>query len=323
MRLTGHRTSADPGGVVKTPAGPIWTWAAVIAALALIFMIDRATAAAPVQHLYYIPIILASLRFGFRGSAVSAVAIALYHLANPRVITFRYEESDVVQIALFIAVGLTAAKLANDSRQLHRLATTDDLTGLHNLRSFEAHLRRLVRDAARHALPIALLVLDLDRLKSLNDTHGHLAGAEAVRTVGHTIADTLPPGSIACRYGGDEFVIALPRCEEIRARGLADRLRLAVNNLAPVLAGVPFPTGTLSISVGIACAAEITSPAASRGVDPFAGGDDAAGEALFRAADRALYAAKSGGRNRVSVARLDLFSGAAALAIALPPESGA
>ena len=217
MRLTRHRTSPDRGSIVNASAERAWTWAIVLAALALIFMVDRATAVAPVQHLYYIPIILASVRFGFRGSLVAAAAIVLYHLANPKVITFRYEESDIVQIALFIAVGLTAAKLANDSRRLHKLATTDDLTGLHNLRSFEAHLRMLMRVATRRALPIALLVLDLDRLKSLNDTHGHLAGAEAVRTVGQTIAEHLPAGAVACRYGGDEFVIALPDCDEARA----------------------------------------------------------------------------------------------------------
>ena len=292
-------------------------------------MVDRATAVAPVQHLYYVPIILASVRFGFRGSAVAAAAIVLYHLANPQVITFRYEESDVVQIALFVAVGLTAAKLSNDSRRLHRLATTDDLTGLHNLRSFETHLRMLMM-ASHRASPIALLVLDLDRLKSMNDTHGHLAGAEAVRTVGQTIARHLPGGAVACRYGGDEFVIALPDCEEVRARAIADGLRLAVNSLAPVLAGVPFPAGTLSISVGMACSATTALPAtpppslwarfsssedsrARASLDEWQ--DDAAGEALFRAADAALYVAKSGGRNRVAVGNVDLPQGNGAVGL--------
>jgi PleD family two-component response regulator len=127
---------------------------------------------------------------------------------------FRYQESDLVQMALFVAVGVTSAKLANDSRRLHRLALTDDLTGLHNLRSFEARLRMLVRASRQRSAPLALLLLDLDRLKSLNDTHGHLAGAEAVRTVGHLIAIRVPQDAVACRYGGDEFVIALPQCDE-------------------------------------------------------------------------------------------------------------
>ena len=79
---------------------------------------------------------------------------------------------------------------------------TDDLTGLHNLRSFEERLRIMVRVARETKTPLSLLVLDLDRLKSLNDVHGHLAGAEAVRTLGEVLAARLPRESTACRYGG-------------------------------------------------------------------------------------------------------------------------
>ena len=298
MQLTRHEASEDPDVVLNRPMPQALGWGIVVLALAIVFLLDRATELAPVQHLYYLPIIFASIRFGHRGGLpAAAAAILLYHTANPRVLTFPYGESDLVQIALFIGVGVTSAKLANDSRRLHRLAITDDLTGLHNLRSFEAQLRTLVRGTARHALPIALLVLDLDRLKSLNDVHGHLAGAEAVRTVGQKIAERLPPGAVACRYGGDEFVIALPGCDEPRARAIADDLRQSVNGCAPVLAGVSFPAGALSISVGIACRSFEWRPPSR---DPAA--DDADGEDLFRAADAALYAAKAEGRNRVSVA---------------------
>ena len=74
--------------------------------LLLVFALDRATGATPVQHLYYLPIIFAGLRFGMPGGFVSAVsAIVLYHVANPHLLTFRYEESDLVQIVLFLAVG--------------------------------------------------------------------------------------------------------------------------------------------------------------------------------------------------------------------------
>ena len=301
MRLTGSRAAADSSIVVDESGSRTWTLAAVAAALGLVFALDRVSGLAPVQHLYYIPIILASVRFGYRGSATAAFAILLYHLANPRVITFQYTEGDVLQIALFVGIGVAAAKLANDRRRLHRLAITDDLTGLHNLRSFEGQLRTLLRNAVVYQLPVALLVLDLDRLKSLNDTHGHLAGAEAVRSIGHLIAGCLPAGGVACRYGGDEFVIAVPDCDEQRALAFADQLRRDVNAFAPVLAGVPFPAGTLSISIGIASTTSPSTPASSQASDDRAH-DDAAGEALFRAADAALYAAKAGGRNRVAVA---------------------
>ena len=297
MQLTSHGPRVDSDVVLIRPMPQPLAWGVVIGALGLIFALDRATALAPVQHLYYLPIIFAGIRFSYRGGvSAAAVAILLYHVANPRVITFPYGESDLVQITLFLAVAIASAKLANDSRRLHRLAITDDLTGLHNLRSFEAHLRTLTRDAMYKSLPIALLVLDLDRLKSLNDIHGHLAGAEAVRTVGRLMAERLPEGSVACRYGGDEFVVALPDCDEGEARAIADILRATVSECAPVLAGVPFPAGTLSISVGVA-SRSFAGPA----VTPDPAGDDAAGEDLFRAADAALYAAKGGGRNCVAI----------------------
>ena len=98
------------------------------------------------------------------------------------------------------------------------------------------------------------LVLDVDRLKSLNDEHGHLAGAAARWSVGHLIQAQLPPGTTACRYGGDEFVVAVPRCDRTAARRLAENLRAGVRRLSPTLNGTAFLAGTLSISVGVACA---------------------------------------------------------------------
>jgi diguanylate cyclase (GGDEF)-like protein len=295
MRLTSDRPSSHADTLLanrRVPPGP--SAAIVGVALALVFVLDHFTRAVALQHLYYIPIIVAGVRFGFRGSTMAATAaVLLYHLANPHLLTFRYGELDLVQIALFVAVGLISAKLAVDARRLHRLAVTDDLTGLHNLRSFEARLRGVL-SARDGETPIALLVLDVDRLKSLNDAHGHLAGADAVRTVGHIVAGCLPAGGFACRYGGDEFVIALPRADESRARHVAEDLRRAVNACAPVLAGTAFEAGTLSISVGIACGWAGRSEVRDRGAA------EAAGEELFRAADAALYTSKRAGRNRVS-----------------------
>jgi diguanylate cyclase (GGDEF)-like protein len=295
MRLTvkGNPEVESPHPVPSIRS--VGAWAALAAGLLLVFLLDQATGSAPVQHLYYLPIIFAAVRFGFPGGiAAPLAAIVLYHVANPRLLAFAHEHWDMVQIGLFLAVGLFTAKLTDDKRRLHTLASTDDLTGLHNLRSFERHLAAMVR-ACRHAsVPLAVLVLDVDRLKSLNDTHGHLAGAEAVRTVGRIIASRAPPDSVACRYGGDEFVIALPRCTEVGGRAFADGLRHAVYATAPVLTRLPFRAGTLSISVGVAC--ELFTSHAER-LD-----DTGLGEELFRAADRALYQAKQLGRNHVCVA---------------------
>jgi len=296
-------TSRKPGSLYHAAAKPLvsagWALALICAGLLLVFALDRATETAPVQHLYYLPIILAAFRFGRRASlAVTLAAIILYHLADPRLIARRYGESDIIQIALFFAVGLVTAKFKTDAARLHLLAMTDDLTGLDNLRSFEPRLAGMVSDARRNSASLSLLVLDVDRLKALNDQHGHLAGAEAVQTVGGIIAGHLPPGAAACRFGGDEFAVALPHCSLREAEAAAARLCKAVNSAAPALAGRSFPAGTLSISVGLACHTFNGAPRAASS----SGDDRQAGEALFRAADEALYAAKAGGRNRIAVA---------------------
>jgi diguanylate cyclase (GGDEF)-like protein len=293
MRLT---VNGNPKPEHAQPVlGRVVAWAALTAALLLVFVLDQSTGSEPVQHLYYLPIIFAAIRFRFFGGiAAPLAAIVMYHVANPRLLAFEHEHWDIVQVALFVAVGLITAQLTDDKRRLHALASTDDLTGLHNLRSFEAHLAALVRACQHAGVPLAVLVLDVDRLKSINDTHGHLAGAEAVRAVGRIIAAQAPPDAVACRYGGDEFVIALPRCTEVGGRAFADGLRHAVYATAPVLAGLAFPARTLSISIGVACEMFESQPEHR---------DDAGlGEDLFRAADHALYQAKVLGRNHVCVA---------------------
>ena len=298
MKLTGpspitrlSKRSEPPGAI---------TYVAVVVSLAGIFWLDRITASAPLQHLYYLPIIVASLRIGApAGFAASIVSIVLYHLANPAMFVAGYRESDIVQIVLFVAVGLVTARVSEDARRLHHLAATDDLTGLHNLRSFEARLAGLVGASEATGRPLAMLVLDVDRLKSINDVHGHLAGAEAVRTVGGVLAARLPPEAVACRYGGDEFVVALPEHSADQALQVASDLRNGVASIAPVLAGVNFGRGTLSISVGVAC---LEPPPRRKPGIAAQTSPHTAGEALFKAADDALYHAKRDGRNRVTVA---------------------
>ena len=205
---------------------------------------------------------------------------------------------DWFQIALFFAAGVIAGRMTVDADRLRRIASTDDLTGLHNLRSFESRLARMVRTAHEDRTPLSMLVVDVDRLKALNDQHGHLAGAEAVREVGHIIATRLPAEAVACRYGGDEFAIVIPQCTSFTVRRIADDLRHAVHAAAPTLAGRAFARGALSISVGAASVSFDCDPLSRT---PAREDCDTA-EWLFRAADSALYHAKSQGRNQVSVA---------------------
>jgi diguanylate cyclase (GGDEF)-like protein len=298
MRLTSARGdgSAVSG---RLRLSKRWVLALVAASLVITFTLDRTTDAAPVQHLYYLPIILAASRLRWVGGlTTSLIAIVLYHLANRALLRFAYRETDFVQIALFIAVGVVTARLTENARRLHVIAMTDDLTGLHNLRSFERRLSAMIPVARAGGGCLSMLVLDLDRLKSLNDTYGHLTGAEAVRHVGRILGARLPPDAVACRYGGDEFVVSLAGRSDADARAIADDLRRAVHDSTPTLAHRSFPSGTLSISVGLAR----RSWAAAEEEEGWPETDTEAGEALFRAADAALYAAKARGRNQVFAA---------------------
>jgi diguanylate cyclase (GGDEF)-like protein len=301
MRLTHGRLSAR---LVTEPPRLSHTSALIVIVVTLIaiFALDATTYEAPVQHLYYLPIVFAGVTFRWRGGlAAAVVAIVLYHIANPHPFTWRAEQPDLLQVAVFIAAGVLSARLADDARRLRRMALTDDLTGLHNLRSFEARLHMMVSAARETGKPLSLLVLDLDRLKSLNDEHGHLAGAEAVRFVGRVLADGLPPHAVACRYGGDEFVVALPDSDAPEAIAVAEALGQEVHAEAPILAGVAHPRGRLSISVGIASRIFDASSSTIESIDR-------AGEQLFHAADTALYAAKNGGRNRISVSQTTVLA---------------
>ena len=277
-----------------------WTAAVVVLALAFIAWLDVVTGDAPVQHLYYAPIMLAAAIFGWRGGLLTSVAaIVLYHATNLETITVHYGQADAIQAGLFVGIGLVTARFVADGRRLRRLAMTDDLTGLHNLRSFEAQLDAIMRETQVLGTPVSMLVIDVDRLKALNDTYGHLAGADAVREVGRLIGATMPPSAVACRYGGDEFAVVLPGRGSSEAVRTAARLCEAVQAAAPELAGRAFAAGTLSVSVGVASWPHDESPAAALLLDDPA----RAGERLFRAADAALYVAKDGGRDQVVAER--------------------
>jgi diguanylate cyclase (GGDEF)-like protein len=257
--------------------------------LFVVAWLDYATGTAPIQHLYYLPIILAAFIFDYWGGLTCALAsIVSYHLVNEHLRALNYGESDYLQVALFLSVGVIAAKLAKDRRAMQRLAGTDDLTGLYNLRSFESRLRATVRRAQMRRTPISMLVLDVDRLKQINDAYGHLAGAEAVREVGHIIARGLDGGAVACRYGGDEFAVLISDNDARASFAVAESLRKAVEDHQPVLAGRKFPAGFLTVSIGI----DLYLSNGTR--DPGLGGEE-----LFHAADQALYKAKREGRNRV------------------------
>lgn len=184
-------------------------------------------------------------------------------------------------VLLTVLLRRELARRARIEKELCRLSLTDALTGLPNRRRYDEVLRREWRRTRRTGAPLALLLLDADEFKKLNDRHGHAIGDEALKMLARTIEGCIRrPGDVAARYGGEEFVVVLPDTTETGARVIAEAIRAACERLD---AGLP----RFTVSIGVAA----THPTADQSVERFQ-----------EAADKALYRAKQGGRNRVEIA---------------------
>ena len=176
-----------------------------------------------------------------------------------------------------------------------RLSTIDSLTGLYNRTFFFTALEREIARGDRSGRAFCLVMLDLDDLKAVNDRFGHIAGDQVLRAVADIVRGGVRKIDVAARYGGDEFVALLPETDPTGGWVLAEKVRLTVAEQG--LTGVdPGPT----VSVGV-----VSYPADGRSAD-----------ALLVSADRAMYASKRGGKNRVARATVEPVM----LAIESPPE---
>lgn len=163
-----------------------------------------------------------------------------------------------------------------------QLSMNDGLTGLYNRAWMNDMLPKLIATAHRAGTPLALVMLDLDHFKLFNDTHGHLAGDDALRAAADVISTALRPSDFALRYGGEELMVILPETAEPLAVMVADRLCARMREAA-IFRDMRVPLPHITASFGVAMLE--------------AGMDDSA---LIAAADAALYRAKDGGRNRVA-----------------------
>jgi two-component system cell cycle response regulator len=174
-----------------------------------------------------------------------------------------------------------ADRLRHNVQLSLEMAITDQLTGLHNRRYMARHLDTLMKNAS-DAKPISFLIMDIDYFKSVNDTYGHDVGDEVLREFASRISANVRGIDLACRYGGEEFVVVMPDTDTGFAYSVAERLRQSVET-------VPF---------AISRAPHKLNVTASFGIASSLGGKDKS-ESLLHRADQALYRAKREGRNRV------------------------
>jgi diguanylate cyclase (GGDEF)-like protein len=161
----------------------------------------------------------------------------------------------------------------------------DTLTGLYNRLHFDEVVPTTLAHAKRYNEPLSLMIVDGDHFKTINDRFSHLEGDRVLKLMGDTINAEVRAADIACRYGGDEFVVVLPRTGADAARALGERIQVRLREIC-AFASPPYPWGTITATIGIA-----SYPA---------DGNLATIEDLVRVADRRLYEGKRAGRNAVT-----------------------
>jgi two-component system, cell cycle response regulator len=175
-----------------------------------------------------------------------------------------------------------AERLRDNVQMSIEAAVTDALTSLHNRRYMESHLGTLVEQAAARGKPLTVLVLDIDFFNAVNDTHGHDAGDDVLREFAVRLKKSIRGIDLACRYGGEEFVVVMPDTDMAVATVVAERLR---RRIAAEPFAIDHGAGRVEVTISI-------------GIASLGQSDESAADVLKRA-DQALYRAKRDGRNRV------------------------
>ena len=196
---------------------------------------------------------------------------------------FSREEEELLEY--LAGQAMVSIENASLHETVERQAVTDELTGLANARAFRSILEREIERSRRFRSPLALVMVDLDDFKQVNDTHGHQQGDEVLASVASVLRDFSRDLDAPARYGGEELAVVLPQTDAEGAARLAERMREAVERLRVPSVDGGAPLG-VTASFGVAS------------VPDSAGGR----EELVAAADAALYRAKRGGKNRVECA---------------------
>jgi len=204
------------------------------------------------------------------------VGVLLYMMKSFGLLPHNFVTQYGFQIGTMLEFVLLSLALGVRVQEIKQQSRTDSLSGLGNRAHFDEQLAELFAASSAGGAPLSLLVIDIDQFKRVNDQHGHAIGDRVLQRVAGFVRRTPPQSGLACRYGGEEFVVLLPRTALDTAEQSAEQLRreIAADDREP----------RVTVSVGVASTAS-RSCASPRD--------------LFRAADEALYAAKRSGRNRV------------------------
>lgn len=272
--------------------GRIARLAELVAAVALVGGLLALTgyASSPFAMLFALVAVAAALAFGPRagllGAALSTVAFGLVLLADPALATYTADDA----LRLSFGVGATwllafvAVAYADRQRRAMRraidLSRTDPLTGLFNRSQLFTTLEQEVSRTRRSDRGFCVLMIDLDGLKAINDSVGHLRGDQVLRSLGAVISGSIRTVDSAYRYGGDEFVVLLPETDIVGAFVVAEKIRIGAEELELTLG----PDSPVSVSIGLVSHPE----------------DGLSAEELMVAADRAMYQAKAQGKNQIS-----------------------
>jgi diguanylate cyclase (GGDEF)-like protein len=210
-----------------------------------------------------------------------------------------YSQEDRNLLEIFAGYISISIQNVLDGRQAQEIAKRDNLTGLYNDRYLHIALAETIQGCRAEDLDLALLFLDLDFFKRVNDTHGHLAGSQVLRETGHLLRQRVArAGGIAARYGGDEFVLLLPGCDLDQAIDIAEEIRAEIVQTAFCDGPGDIQPDPLHLK-GLTCSVGVATLRCHLA-------DDLSLEemksALLRLADTAMYVAKETGRNRTATA---------------------
>jgi diguanylate cyclase (GGDEF)-like protein len=245
----------------------------------------------PLQNLYLIAIIACAITLGKIMTILEVALIACCYL----LMGYQHYSTDIFAGHTFTLImarfsplllvayvtSILASDILNAKKRITELSETDDLTGISNMRAFNEILEKEIAGATRYSYPLSILMIDLDRLKAVNDHYGHTTGSVLIRHVARLMMDGVREADILARYGGDEFVILMPHTNARGAELLAERIRELINTHPLNIDGSRLP---VSVSIGIASYPEnVGHP-----------------EMLLDKADTALYRSKMSGRNRTT-----------------------